>query len=99
MMTPDIPLAPNGKPLTIMQRRTTISPMAKNVALSDQLRAVIDASGLSRAEVCRRIDLDPGVMSRFMAGKCGLALTTLDRLGRLFDMRLECRQPGGRKKR
>lgn len=99
MSTPIIFLAAPTRPLTNVQHDATITPMAKYLALSDQLRAVIDACGLSRAEICRRIDLDPGVMSRFMAGKCGLALTTLDRLGRLFDMRLECRQPGGRKKR
>ncbi len=82
-----------------MQPYAIINPVVRFVPLSNQIRAAIKASGMSRAEICRRIDLDKGVMSRFMTGKCGLALKTLDRLGQLLDMRIECRRPGGRRMR
>jgi len=89
---------PRMSPLTIMQLRAILAVVVRYVALSDQLRSAIEASGLSRADICRKIELDPGVMSRFMAGKCGLALKTIDRLGRLLGMQLECCRHGGRSK-
>lgn len=62
--------------------------MTKRKALSDQIRAAIDASGLSRYRICQEIELDQATMSKFMAGRSGLALPTLDRLAELLDLRL-----------
>ena len=56
--------------------------------LTDQLRAAIDASGLSRYAICKAIGLDQATMSKFMAGKQGLALDTVDRLGELLGLKL-----------
>ena len=56
--------------------------------LSQQLREAIDASGMSRYRICKEIGLPEGTMSHFMAGHCGLALTTVDRLGELLGLRL-----------
>jgi plasmid maintenance system antidote protein VapI len=56
--------------------------------LTDQLREAIDASGASRYAVAKAIDLDQSTLSRFMAGKAGLALDTLDRLGELLGLKL-----------
>jgi plasmid maintenance system antidote protein VapI len=56
--------------------------------LSDQLRQAIDASGMSRYEVCKALKVDQGLMSRFMAGKSGLSIETIDKLGALFDLQL-----------
>jgi hypothetical protein len=53
----------------------------KSRAISEQLREAIDASGMSRYRICKEIGLSESTMSHFMAGECGLALTTVDRLG------------------
>lgn len=56
--------------------------------LSDQLRRAIRASGFPLARLCEEIGIDLGTGSRFMAGECGLALDTLDRLAELLNLRL-----------
>ena len=62
--------------------RKTIEP------ISAQLRAAINASGMSRYRICKEIRLPESTMSHFMAGQCGLALTTVDRLGELLGLRI-----------
>ena len=57
-------------------------------AISQQLREAIDASGMSRYRICKEIGLPESTMSHFMAGQCGLALTTVDRLGELLGLRI-----------
>ena len=54
--------------------------------LSDQIRAIVDASGMSRYRICREIDITQASMSRFMNGKGGLSLATLDRLAALLRL-------------
>lgn len=56
--------------------------------LTDQLRAAIDGSGMSRYAVAKAINLDQSTLSRFMASKSGLALDTVDKLGELLDLQL-----------
>ncbi len=55
-------------------------------SISQQLRDAVDASAISRYRICKKIDLDEGTMSRFMNGKCGLQLSTIDRLGELLGL-------------
>jgi plasmid maintenance system antidote protein VapI len=54
--------------------------------ISQQLREAIDASGMSRYRICKEIGLPESTMSQFMAGQCGLALATVDRLGELLGL-------------
>jgi predicted XRE-type DNA-binding protein len=56
--------------------------------ISQQLREAIDASGMSRYRICKEIGLPQSTMSRFMAGECGLQLSTIDRLGELLRLRI-----------
>lgn len=55
---------------------------------TDQIRQAIDASGSSRYAVSKAIGLSESTMSRFMAGKCGLSCETLDKVGRLLNLRV-----------
>jgi hypothetical protein len=68
--------------------------------LSDQLRAAIDADPRSRGAICRAVELDPGLMSRFMSGKAWLGIETVDRLCELLGLKLvtakKSRKPKGR---
>ena len=62
--------------------------MKKRKRLSDEVKAAVDASGMSRYEICKRIGLDQGVMSRFMSGKVGLSMKTLDVLADFLDLHI-----------
>jgi len=67
--------------------------MKRKVKLSDQIRAAVDGSGLSRRQICRATGIDEGAMSRFMAGRVGLSLATLDRLADVLRLRVVARSP------
>jgi ribosome-binding protein aMBF1 (putative translation factor) len=56
--------------------------------ISQQLREAIDASGMSRYRICKEIALGESTMSHFMAGQCGLQLSTIDRLGKLLGLKV-----------
>ena len=71
--------------------------MAKKLALSDQIRRAVDASGLSRYAICKAAQIDQGAMSRFMAGDAGLLLEALDRLGQVLNLEVKARGKKGRK--
>jgi transcriptional regulator with XRE-family HTH domain len=61
--------------------------------LSDQVRDAVNGSGLSRYRICREIGLNQGTLSRFMSGKSGLSLESLDRLGELLGLELTIKPP------
>jgi hypothetical protein len=58
----------------------------KRKQLSDQIRAAVDASGMSRYAICLGAALDQGTMSRFMAGTAGLSTPTMDKLADFLDL-------------
>ena len=51
---------------------------------SDQVRDAVEASGMSRYAICKAIGLPQSAMSRFMTGKGGLSMDTLDKLAELL---------------
>ena len=66
--------------------------------LTDELRAAIDSSGMSRYAVAKAIGLDQSTLSRFMSRKAGLALDTVDKLGELLELHLvTAKKPAKRK--
>lgn len=74
-----------------MQRKTSRP-------ISQQLREAIDASGMSRYRICKQIGLDESTMSHFMAGRCGLQLSTIDRLAELLGLRIVAEERTGKTK-
>ncbi len=72
--------------------------MPKRQALSDQIRAAVDASGLSRYAICKAIGLDQGALSRFMARKTGMGLESLDRLAGFLGLRVVASKGRGGKR-
>jgi DNA transposition AAA+ family ATPase len=56
--------------------------------LSDQLRQVIETCGKSRYQISQETGIDQATLSRFMAGKGGLSIPILDRLGKFLDLRI-----------
>ena len=56
------------------------------VKLSDQVRRAASRSGLSRYRICKLARIDQATFSRFMAGKVGLSLPTLDALADVLGL-------------
>jgi hypothetical protein len=49
-------------------------------AFSDVLRQAVLASDESQYRICKTIGLDPAVLCRFLQGKSGLSVVTIDAL-------------------
>ena len=60
----------------------------KQFALSDQLRAIIEQSEMSRYRIAKDSNVDAGQLCRFMQGKAQLTFETLDRIGDVLGLRL-----------
>ena len=64
-------------------------PMSKKrMSLGDQIREAVKAIPTRRQVLCDRTGIDKGSMSRFVAGKVGLNLETLDRLAAALRLRI-----------
>ena len=58
----------------------------RRLKFSDQLRRAVAASGLSRYRIAKLLNVSESLLSRFLAGKGGLSLDTLDPLAGLLDL-------------
>lgn len=67
--------------------------MSTRKTLGDKVRAAIRASGLSLNRIAKETGVDVAGLSRFMAGKTNLTLTTLDRLADTFGFDVVARGP------
>ena len=61
-------------------------------SFSDQIRSAVDTSGLSRYRIAKEINIAQATLSRFMTGKGGLSMASLDRLADLLGLAV-VRQP------
>jgi transcriptional regulator with XRE-family HTH domain len=76
----------------------------KRIRFSDQIRRAVDSSGLSRYRICKEAGIDQATFSRFMSGKVGMALPTLDALADVLGLDVVAHKKteaadGGRKAR
>jgi transcriptional regulator with XRE-family HTH domain len=58
--------------------------LAKHERFDDQLRRLIDASGLTRYAIAKETGITQAALSRFMAGKAGLSMPNLNTLAELL---------------
>jgi len=63
----------------------------KPTKISDQIRAAIEASDVTRYRIALETEIDEGTVSRFMAGKAGLSMKALDRLGEYLGLDITVR--------
>jgi transcriptional regulator with XRE-family HTH domain len=80
--------------------------MAPLETFSEQLRKIIEECGTSRYALCQQAGISEAVLSRFLAGKQGITLATLDKLATALGLSLSApigraprRKPRGRKPR
>jgi transcriptional regulator with XRE-family HTH domain len=59
---------------------------ARRIKLSDQIRRAVDASGVTRYRIAKASGINHAAMSRFMAGKGGLSVKTLDALADVIGL-------------
>ncbi|MBM4078138.1 MAG: helix-turn-helix transcriptional regulator [Planctomycetes bacterium] len=70
----------------------------KKMRFTDELRKAVKDSGLSQAEIRKGIEVDRGLLSRFLSGKGGVGFETLDRLAEFLDLHVSV-GPKGQKRR
>ena len=73
----------------------------KRIRLTDEIRQAIDQCGLSRYAICKSIEMDQSVMSRFMNDPAaGLSAEMLNRLADLLDLHVRAgRKPQAKTKK
>jgi ribosome-binding protein aMBF1 (putative translation factor) len=60
--------------------------------VSEAIRKEIEKCGWSRYELAKRAGVEQATLSRFMAGKCGLAMRTVDKLADVLGLELKKRK-------
>jgi len=65
----------------------------KRPKLSEQIRRAVDACPMSRYAICCEAFVDQAAMSRFMAGKVGLSMASLDALAGVLGLEVVARGP------
>ena len=66
----------------------------KKQLISEQLRQAIDASTMSRAEICKAIKMPESSMSKFMNRKMGMSLAYIDKVGTVLGLDIVARKGG-----
>lgn len=66
--------------------------MSRKVSFSDQVRRLIDDANETRYRIAIETGIDHAVLSRFMAGKCGLSMSSLDALAEYLQWEVTVRK-------
>jgi len=67
--------------------------------LSEQLRAAIDASEMTRYRIALEAEIDHATLSRFMNSKGGLSVDSMDRLAETLGLELVAKRRPRKDKR
>ncbi len=70
-----------------MSQRKVVIQIMDNL-FTDQLRTAIRDSEMSLSSIAQSTAIDKAVLSRFMNGKSGLSVTSIDRLCTVLALRL-----------
>lgn len=71
------------------QLTNILPPMKpKPTSLTDQLRHFIEAGEMSRYELSKITGIDKSVLSKFVHGKCGLSMQSLDKIGETLGLQI-----------
>ena len=62
-------------------------------SVTEQLQQAIEASGLTRYEICKLTGIEQSALSRFVKGERGLTTASLDLLGELLDLEIIMHRP------
>lgn len=60
--------------------------------VSDQIRAIIDACGVTRYQLAKLTNIQQSAIARFMSGERGLSTTALDAIGQVLELEVRSRR-------
>jgi transcriptional regulator with XRE-family HTH domain len=66
--------------------------------MSDQLRQIIDKSGLTRYQIAKATAIDESTLAKFYNGRAGLSSKALDRLGEYLELTITMRRKPSKSK-
>lgn len=75
-------------------------PMSKGKSLtfSNQLREAIRSSEHSRYRISKMTGIDSALLSRFLAGKSGFSMESLDKLVEALELQITTKQPPNKRR-
>ena len=73
--------------------------MSSRTLFSDQVRRAIRDAAITRYELSQRTGVDQSVLSRFIKGKSGISLDSLDLIAEVLDLRVVTKPAKRRKER
>lgn len=80
--------------LTISNRRGRILSVSKRQqTVTEAVRRAVEKSGALQIQICEATGIDKAALSRFMAGRTSLTLTSVDRLAEVLGLVMIARGP------
>jgi predicted XRE-type DNA-binding protein len=78
--------------LTLWQVSGSLAAMVKiRQKVSEQVRALIDNSGMTRYQISKLTGIHQSALTRFMSGERGLSMQALDALGEALELEVVMR--------